>query len=137
MTLARKHVEYLISSNPKIELPEIIKSVNTFYNWSATNSIINKKAIEDFLNIEVPEMLKDAKNKNESGKGNVPEMQSGTGMSGNFNTETGKWEFKQLANNRENRIMVATLVDAARQYEREQRYAEADYTFNAARMAFG
>ena len=137
LTLARKHVEYLISSNPKIELPEIIKSVNTFYNWSATNSIINKKAIEDFLNIEVPEMLKDAKNKNESGKGNVPEMQSGTGMSGNFNTETGKWEFKQLANNRENRIMVATLVDAARQYEREQRYAEADYTFNAARMAFG
>ena len=139
LTLARKHVEHLISSNPKIKLPEIINSVNEFYNWSATSSIINKKAIEDFLNIEVPEMLKDAKNKNESGKlwGNVPEMQSGTGMSGNFNKDTGKWEFKQLANNRENRIMVAALVDAARQYEREQRYAEADYTFNAARMAFG
>lgn len=139
LTLARKHVEHLISSNPKIKLLEIKNSVDEKYDWSATGSIINKKAIEDFLNIEVPKMLEDAKNKNESGKlwGNVPEMQSGTGMAGNFNKGTGKWEFKQLANNRDNRIMVATLVDAARQYEREQRYAEADYTFNAARMAFG
>jgi hypothetical protein len=139
LTLARKHVENLISSNPKIKLLEIKNSVEEYYDWSATGSIINKKAIEDFLNIEVPKMLEDAKNKNESGKlwGNVPQMQPGTAMSGNFNKQTGKWEFKKLANNRENRIMVAALVDAARQYEREQRYAESDYTFNAARMAFG
>jgi hypothetical protein len=139
LTLARKHVENLISSDPKIKLLDIKYSVEKYYDWSATGSIINKKAIEDFLNIEVPKMLKDAKNKNESEKlwGNVPQMQPGTGMAGNFNKQTGKWEFKQLANNRENRIMVAALVDAARQYEREQRYAESDYTFNAARMAFG
>jgi hypothetical protein len=138
LTLARKHVENLISSDPKIKLLDIKDSVEKYYDWS-TGSIIHKKAIEDFINIEVPKMLKDAKNKNESEKlwGNVPQMQPGTGMAGNFNKQTGKWEFEQLANNRENRIMVAALVDAARQYEREQRYAESDYTFNAARMAFG
>lgn len=139
LELARQHVKNMIGMNPKIKLNEIINSVNTFYTWSASHSIVNKKALEEFKNVEIPKMLQEAKNKNESGKlwGNVPQMESGTGMAGNFNKETGKWEFKPLANNRENRIMVAALVDAARQYEKEQRYAESDYTFNAARMAFG